>query len=105
MTSWTQLVMVGVGFTVLCLSNGFELIGLMTRPEGDDLRLRLAARGTAVAFFTGIAAIRSIGCARNVETARRRSEKTRSGSAISARRGCREGTHTALPGAARKPNR
>jgi hypothetical protein len=59
-TSWTQLVMVGVGFTVLCLSNGFELIGLLTRPEGDDLWLRLAARGTAVAFFTGIAATSSV---------------------------------------------
>jgi hypothetical protein len=56
LTSWTQLAMVGVGFTVLSLSNGLGLIGLMTRPEGDDLWLRLAARGTAVVFFTGIAA-------------------------------------------------
>ena len=54
-TSWTQLLMVGVGFTVLSLSNGLELIGLMTRPEGDDFWRSLAARGTAVAFFTGVA--------------------------------------------------
>jgi hypothetical protein len=55
-TSWTQLAMVGLGFTVLSLSNGFELIGLMTRPEGDDLWLRLAVRGAAVVFFAGTAA-------------------------------------------------
>lgn len=55
-TSWTQLAMVGAGFTVLSLSNGFELIGLMTRPDGDDLWLRLAVRGAAVVFFAGSAA-------------------------------------------------
>jgi hypothetical protein len=56
LTSMTQLVMLGACFTLLSLSNGFELIGLLTRPEGDDLWLRLAARGTAVVFFTAIAA-------------------------------------------------
>jgi hypothetical protein len=53
-TSMSHLLLLGLAFTALSLSNGLELIGPLRRADGDGLRL--FARGTALVFFAGIAA-------------------------------------------------